>query len=389
MPDNICVLTKTGVQIRDIFENFDASTSSEEVLSVKKIYAPEMRSDTGTFFLDDSVGISSNSAGIETQDLARGKNKNVVVSIYNPSGSSVPFYRELGPHIVKDVSLGESQTSGSFGTTIPVFDVDGRDGIHLELLTIKPAAAGVGTLSLFYGTTSAGTKLVSSMEFDIMEYQIGTEVTVPLKNKATLYNGENLFWEYVGPALFGEYVGNDFQPYSKAIEHEFVEKPLALDEDVTKHTDYISAYLSTDLVVPDTETQIPFDFVADNTNITMDGNGVLTISRDGVYGGDLRAFVVPNISPTVFFWIESRLDELQPWTPKNGAMVKKEYDSDSSDTVAIPACLTFQAGEQFRIMVKKGAGASTATFVGQSETLSGSTLEQKSATICFYRVGPI
>ena len=383
------VLPKTGDEIRDIIENFDASTDAEEVLSDKKIYAPEMRSDTGTFLLDDSVGISSNSAGIETIDLARGKNKNVVVSVYNQSGSSAPFYRDLGPQIARDVSLGDSQTSGSFGTTIPVFDVEGRDGIHLELLTIRPAASGVGSLSLFYGTTSAGTKLVSSMEFEIQEYQIGTEVTVPLKNKATLYNGEELFWEYSGPALYGEYVGPDFKPYSKALEHEFVEKPLALDEDVTKHTDYISAYLSTDLSVPDTETHIPFDFVADNTNVTMDGNGVFTVVRDGIYGGELRTFLVPTVSPTVFFWIESRLDELQPWTPKNGAMVKKEYDTDSSDTVAIPACLSFQEGEQFRLMVKKGIGASTVNLVGQSETLSGTTLEQKSATICFYRVGPI
>jgi len=151
--------------------------------------------------------------------------------------------------------------------------------------------------------------------------------------------------------------------------------------------DQIRCILTSNLTLDGTEQQILFNVVDSPQGISMPSNGILEFSRDGYYAGDLNLYMIVSGLSEAIVWVESRVDDLSPWTLGAGLMYKTGLINDGDVTFPAGAKMNFNASEQVRLMIKKLSG--NIVLSTSTETVSKGTLVEYPAIISLFRVGNI
>ena len=226
--------------ILDLFTN-----TTDELQLSKDFYAPSIRSDTGSLFLDQALKISGNSQGIDILDQARNQRAELIMSKFDATnGSSKPIYNELAALDTFDVHLTDDEQATSFSTIFPSIN-----SVKWERFIVKPRAAGDGVFMMRF-ESSSGEPLVSMFTVTFEASDIGNETEFMLLSAANLTAGENFHISYTGPALAGHQYsgdatwGDQFVIFARTMSYPRTEKEIALVEDIptgSGENDYVDS----------------------------------------------------------------------------------------------------------------------------------------------------
>lgn len=208
----------------EIFTDSALRETDTEIRSTKTIVAP-----TGSFNFDNSGRISSNSRGLEFEDMTRNIHHNIIASAYSTSGSAVPVYPNLGVLQEFMVQTQTGETSGNFAFTSTVATSLDRIGIKFVQIEIEPDEAGTGVFSMRH-TDATGFVIQTATTFTIAAGDVGNATMITLENPIDLNNGETVYVNYSGPALRGTMISGSFVPKVRTMSHNFTIDPMATEQ---------------------------------------------------------------------------------------------------------------------------------------------------------------
>ncbi|MBL4632154.1 MAG: hypothetical protein JKY14_13750 [Paraglaciecola sp.] len=132
---------------------------------------------------------------------ATGGQHYIVQSFFDQTGSKVPQYYDAGPVGNFDLALVDTDS-----LALPIdFETIFPDTNIFTTYTIKPSLKGSFQFQTFLGTKSSHDQFpILSENIEILEGDVGTDLTVNMKNPAVINAGQELYTELSGEAkLFG------------------------------------------------------------------------------------------------------------------------------------------------------------------------------------------
>lgn len=297
----------------------------------------------------------------------------------NDGGPTYDEKLRIDDKITSNCNLKYSSTS-TMGTT----DEDIAHKKYVDDLVAYPESttltdANTATVQGVYTVTDTTTNIPSGL-FTAWITTCKLRVTC---NDTTNVLQELLFTDYdtatpyVNSIFYRVKDGSNWSDWKEISNKDYV--------DASRNTDQMKAYLSIGLTLDGTEQVIAFNTVIQNEGLTLPSNGIFEIGRDGYYVGNVDLYVDVTGGAEYIIWIEKRDDDLSSWELCGNIMNKFKISTDSSNSINLDGCFNMDAGNQFRIIIKKLSG--TVSLASTSETVSLGTVNQYSASINVYRVG--
>lgn len=302
-----------------VFVDSALNETATEIVSDKTIRA-DLIAPTGSIAFEDATKLSTNTDTLEIADGIRDEVHEIIVDTYDDSGSQLPRTSVKTALETRTVQTLEDDDSIHFDI---IFTEDYNE--HLKSVIVKPMASGMGRFEL-RDNDEFGEILNTETMFTFSPGDIGNEKEVILENRIKLVQGQDIWVCYDGPSVKGhDYVsdptwGTQFVPFLKIKVWPYVNKYLALDEDIsckiTKSAD--QEFGSGDYPVFITWDQEEYD--TDNMFDTGISDTVINIKTAGKYLVVLQAsWQSNNTGQRVFILL------------KNGIQVgKTQYTSVSS-----------------------------------------------------------
>lgn len=329
----------------------------EEVQCGRNFYAPEIRTKTGTFKLDDAIAISSNSHSLTICDEARCQRANVVASPFTDSGSGEIEHFELGAVETVPVWTNSSEVLSDFcgSYTVPV--VAGRDGVFWRGIVLTAVSVGENELSIIYGG-AGGKNLVSEFAFTSA---IGDNA-LEFPNPVFLSNGETICFSFSGVGLVGQTVGAEFRPKLSITDHQLTIESVATQnwtEDYveTVAPNFLSAIGTGTTIIPTTAVVLICNGATSSNNISYNSTtGVFTFQKDGTHSLLFNLSIHNSKSSTIHVELWTEKWNGVGWDEVPNSGVFKEFIREAEGLYSINKGLcSVTSGEQYRIMAKSSS----------------------------------
>lgn len=242
----------------------------------------DVTASTNSLKLDNCTTISTNSDNLELESNVGCNQHEIISSVYDDDGSSVPYYSKKDSLRTLDAQLLDDAQITSGNITIPVVD-----NVHWKELILKPRAAGSATFSV-KDTDADGCVLNTITEYEFQPGEVDTEVSIPLGNRIKLVAGRQIYVTYDGPAIAGHNFtadpiwGTQFVPFVRTKSQPYVNYDI-----VTTDRDRVSVYKSSaQTITKETWTDLTFDnerFDVGDMHDNVTNNERITIGRTGLY----------------------------------------------------------------------------------------------------------
>lgn len=223
--DSIPIRTATG------YADSSLSETADEVQSTKNFFAPEIRTQTGSFLLDEAIRLSSNSQCMDVRDEIREQDAELVRTKFDAAnGSQTTQQVSLEALATFDVHLVQDEQSTSFSTVFPTINA-----VKFERFIVIPNEAGAGTFMVRF-TDAAGKLLISMFTVDFEAADVGQETEFMLLSTINLDVGEFIHVTYTGIPLAGHQYssdpiwGNQFVMFARTMSYPRSMQNLATED---------------------------------------------------------------------------------------------------------------------------------------------------------------
>lgn len=370
---------------KEILDN--VTIVGDEIIFNKAIFSPSIRTSPGETLKVGNVNIVSASHGLGIKNTINEKHALLNFQIYNELGVEDPRIFKSSNELTRVLFSDSSSIQPSLPYS---FDTLAAQPNHELIKTVKVIPSEAGELKVIMRGKGTGLEALSiSKTIELAD--VGSVVELEFGNSAIFEIGDINTFEINGVRLLGgnfELNGEVFWvPYVEAVEHYIEYERGATKEYVDSQFDYdrINAVLSTSHNVPTTnDGTIPFDSTTYSKGI-VNSNGEFTVSKGGLYTGNVYMFLNELGIPTLHLWVEIKKNG-GSWSVAENSLVKKTLKNDEGESWPLNSNLELDAGDMVRIRVRALGGAS-ATMTASSFVTELGVVEQPAAQISFYRAG--
>lgn len=270
-----------------ILDNF--SIVGDEIVSTKNLYAPQLRTNTGSLLVGRGTKLSSNSRTMEML-YSIGSRRAIIPQVeYDENGTGNLFYPELSPSSKIDLQTIKTDTSETD------FSVVFNDNIpaHISKIYFYPAEVGTGYFSVRDLNTN-GEELVSTTKYTVSVGEVGVEKVVILENPFLTYANNAVYISCTGCKMLGVINNSVFTPAMSIQASTWNIKTIGAPTDIVRKYVYPLVSLDEPFVRNYSSTfqlfaQIPFpeannykiDSIDVFVNAPYESDGYIRVTREG------------------------------------------------------------------------------------------------------------